>query len=50
MGYYLQTNGIAAANSDWLGQYTADAIPNKSSLQWVGYNYFSYNCLSLYVP
>jgi hypothetical protein len=50
MGYYLQTNGVATANSTWLAQYNADAIPNKASLKWVGYNYFSYNCLSLFVP
>lgn len=50
MGYYLQTNGIPAANAAWLGQYTADVFPNKSSLKWVGYNYFIYSCLSLYVP
>ena len=50
MGTYLQTNGIATANSTWLGQYNADAIPNKTNLQWAGYNYFVYSCLSLYVP
>jgi len=50
MGYYLQTNGIATANSTWLAQYTADPIPNKTSLEWTGYNYFVYSCLSLYVP
>ena len=50
MGTYLQTNGIATANSTWLAQYTADPIPNKTNLQWTGYNYFVYSCLSLYVP
>lgn len=50
MGAYLQSNGIATANSTWLSQYNADSIPNKTSLEWAGYNYFSYNCLSLYVP
>ena len=50
MGAYLQSNGIATANSTWLSQYNADSIPNKTSLEWVGYNYFSYNCLSQYVP
>lgn len=50
MGYYLQTNGIPTANSTWLAQYTADAIPNKASLEWTGYNYFVYSCLSLFVP
>lgn len=50
MGTYLQTNGIVTANTTWKAQYDADPIPNKSNLSWSGYSYFSYNCLSLYVP
>lgn len=50
MGTYLQSNDIATANAAWLAQYQADAIPNKANLRWVGYNYFVYSCLSLYVP
>lgn len=50
MGTYLQSNSIALANSTWLAQYQADAFANKSNLHWVGYNYFVYSCLSLYVP
>jgi hypothetical protein len=50
MGTYLQSNGIALANSTWLAQYNADPIPNKANLEWTGYNYFVYSCLSLFVP
>ena len=50
MGTYLQSNGVATANSTWLAQYNADVFPYKSNLEWKGYNYFIYSCLSLYVP
>jgi hypothetical protein len=50
MGLYLQTNGITTANSTWKTQYYNDLGLSKTNLNLIGYNYFSYNCLSYYVP
>lgn len=49
MGPLLGSSGMAICEADWSAQYLADTMPDKTSLDVIGFNYFDFNNLSAYV-